>query len=93
MGQIYASARETVVWLGEETEEVRHSFRLIEGVRSHYPEYILTEMSNTPHSVGMFLLTEDFNAERINSSYNWGPIQELLRRPWFQRKWVLLLPA
>ena len=92
MGQVYASAQKTVIWLGEETEEVQHAFRLIEKIRSHYPGFIIAELSNMAlyeHQEEFLQATNGFDAKKINSSYDWGPIQELLHRPWFQRKWVL----
>jgi hypothetical protein len=91
MDQIYSSARQTVVWLGEETAEVRDAFRLIERINSHYPESIFTGMANMAfqeHSANLLRVTQGFNAEKINASYDWRPIRELFCRPWFQRKWV-----
>ncbi|GAB1318455.1 hypothetical protein MFIFM68171_08665 [Madurella fahalii] len=69
MSWIYSTAQNVVIWLGEQTSDVRGAFSVLES---------FDRMCNT-------LL---YDNEEIYS-LNWSPVFHLLRRPWFQRTWII----
>jgi hypothetical protein len=71
MGYIYSQARRVVIWLGEETEEVRGAMALIKEVGASW------RYSSTPQNMPK------------KSYSDFAPVFALLRRPWFQRTWII----
>lgn len=73
MGTIYSTAKRTIIWLGEEAEEVKGSLEILQRALLMRPE-----RRSTYHGIwDTFLLRQC------------APLYSLLSRPWFQRKWVV----
>ncbi|KAM0425499.1 hypothetical protein ACHAPT_009288 [Fusarium lateritium] len=73
MGSIYSRARKVVVWLGEQTKEVEGAFATLEK-GAHNMRYSWSSPRNLPPE---------------SQSLDWLPVFNLLRRPWFQRTWII----
>jgi hypothetical protein len=91
MASIYRQARGVLVWLGEETEDVKFSFESIKMANSFFPP---PEAEFTDEATMRQAITEDAYALSDEGKpnlfeYDWNPIVCLLRRPWFERKWVI----
>lgn len=90
MAEIYSHASRVLIWLGEETEEVRDAFETVEKALSYFPPE--NEDSNTDKKPVQRLvdgLTTPHSGIRQLFSFNWIPLGKLLARTWFQRKWVI----
>jgi hypothetical protein len=86
MGQIYRSACQTLVWLGEETTDVEQSLQSIKSIRDRFPTY------DDDFKFDTRFTDDDLASLRIDSgNWEWEPVLSLLHRPWFERKWVTLL--
>lgn len=90
MGQIYRSARQTLVWVGEETKELERSLQSVQNLRDNFFSFATFTVD------GGFKATDpaftDGGLARLrNGSVNWEwePLVSLLQLPWFQRKWVI----
>ncbi|KAF4419901.1 Heterokaryon incompatibility protein 6, OR allele [Fusarium austroafricanum] len=68
MGSIYKGARRVVIWLGEQTEDVKGAFHTLE------------EWGKLEWKRSKGLKAEDLD---------WLAVSNLLKRPWFQRMWIL----
>jgi len=90
MGQIYRSARQTLVWLGEETKELERSLQSIQNLRDNFFSFTaFTADDGFKANVPGF--TDDGLARVRKDSVNWEwkPLVSLLQLPWFQRKCVI----
>jgi hypothetical protein len=87
MGDIYSSAVQTLIWLGEETDDVKTSFDELKQFIDRLPRGL--DLSAFDPTVSMevpqFLLDGLASREQIPLS----GIANLLARPWFGRKWVI----
>jgi hypothetical protein len=70
MGSIYSKARQVVIWLGEQTQEVQEAFSILGNTSSVRGS---RKRSFSPAAV----------------SGDWSPVFNLLKRPWFQRTWII----
>lgn len=93
MAEIYSSASRTLIWLGEETSDVRDSFESIRIARSFLPaesggaDIIHADFDRTAFETSHW---NNEKAEQMNlHRVNWRSIVKLLERPWFQRKWII----
>lgn len=84
MGQIYAKANRTVVWLGEEVDEfgdcgnaMRDSHRLCKEMDKY------TRKDGSLDKKKLRVLREE------KSGVDWGAMERLLLRPWWRRVWTL----
>jgi len=89
MGDIYSTASRTLIWLGEDTKEVEKSFA--SPVCKLLPSSSIFQID--PREDTPLLINEihrNFIDRRdIVLSCNWDSVMNLLRRPWFRRKWVI----
>lgn len=89
MGRIYSSARQVVVWLGEESRDSSVAIRTLTNlgsdidVRSEDSEYHIVPRKGCK----AFVLDRDHPAMR-SWALSWIAIRSLLNRPWFMRLWV-----
>lgn len=90
MGQIYKSAHQTLVWLGEKTTELEQSFQSVQDMRDRFLS--ITGVANA-YALDHSSLTDDDWAIMRNESvyWEWKPLVSLLQLPWFRRKWVTLV--
>lgn len=81
MGTIYSKASRVIVWLGEQTEESRKAFSMIhkKWSKAFNRRYIRIFPEDN--------FSDDF--EDGLKTTDWSPVYDLLRRPWFQRTWVI----
>lgn len=101
MGDIYACAQRTIVWLGEETSSVRGWVRAVKTIWISLP---LHADGRSPKSVAELrahdieTLHEFGRKESLSflqrrasilSDPTWKTIAALLRHAWFTRKWVI----
>jgi hypothetical protein len=98
MGEIYKRAERCLVWLGEEIGPVKNSLETIDNLYSVLPglETIiessdrstlykkLMEASAVPNQLGL-----GDKGEKNILDLDWEPLSNLLRNPWFSRKWVI----
>lgn len=70
MGFIYSNARKVVIYLGDETENVKGGMALM---KAAIPSFEYASRTGTSQAV----------------SWDWSPAFNLLRRPWFQRTWII----
>lgn len=80
MAKIYSRAERVLIWLGEETEDVKTSFASIIEAHSLFVGDDV-EFEGPDHSNSELLLTI-FN-------FDWQRIANLIKRSWFTRKWVI----
>ncbi|KAK2026715.1 hypothetical protein LX32DRAFT_641630 [Colletotrichum zoysiae] len=85
MGDIYAAARSTVIWLGEESDEVRMAFgwlrRFADGAWDS-----ISDPGSITRNQAEDMLQAAFGRHLITAFRH---IWALLGRPWFARKWVI----
>jgi hypothetical protein len=92
MGEIYAAASTTVIWLGEESDEVKMAFgwlRRFDSIRDVSgldPDVSNDKSGLIPWSLVQDLVWAVFGRHRDAA---FGHIWALLDRPWFTRKWVI----
>lgn len=92
MGEIYAAASWTAIWLGEESDEIRMAFSWLR--RFHkiwmsavsHPSWWEDDSGFIPPELGRGMLEATFGG---NQAAAFGHIWTLLDRPWFTRKWVI----
>ncbi|KAI8623908.1 heterokaryon incompatibility protein-domain-containing protein [Xylariaceae sp. FL1651] len=89
MSGIFSQAKRVVVWLGEDTLDVRGAFS-VRPSRGYFlgPEGIALRQSKWELKQSNFDCTMD-NAAVSLSDGNLLPLIRLLERPWFRRLWVL----
>jgi hypothetical protein len=73
MGNIYSKAKSTLVWLGEETEDVKNSFELIRLSLILWPR----DGHGNSSLHGKLVL------------HQFQPVRALMSREWYTRKWVI----
>lgn len=91
MAEIYRKADEVLIWLGEETEDVKSSFESILVAQSFFPPSDFQANDEADLRQKILEVTEalsDIGAPNL-FNYDWNPLISLLLRPWFQRKWVI----
>ncbi|KAH7138761.1 heterokaryon incompatibility protein-domain-containing protein [Dendryphion nanum] len=89
MGQIYASARRTVIWLGEASDDIKGAFSTLEKA---YPRVLLHLPISLVFAVVPMLqpFVPRLIAEpHLPKSADWNAVNRLLERPWFQRTWIV----
>jgi Heterokaryon incompatibility protein (HET) len=91
MGDIYSIASRTLIWLGEDTKEVEKSFASLKSIRKLLPSCSIFQFD--PREDTSLLINKihrNFIDRRDHVlSRNWDSVMNLLRRPWFRRKWVI----
>lgn len=88
MGDIYASATRTLVWLGEEAEEDCRALSIIREVVEPKLEP-LSKIGVVPNQRGDYRPTELIIESGDLCTADVGQICVLLTRPWFDRVWVI----
>lgn len=92
MGEIYANATKTLIWIGEETEDTKGWAEALIRVRRHFPEDI-NSIDFESHTEYWNRTLTGLSTEQLEESIfftkDWTPVRMLLRRPWFCRKWVI----
>jgi Heterokaryon incompatibility protein (HET) len=108
MGDIYSNAFKTILWLGEETEDVRGWAESLTKLRGYFRGDLESRLprlefkstfSEDLDKIRDLILEQGmldssiFSAENVQDHFLmtdlWKPVVALLRRPWFQRKWVI----
>jgi hypothetical protein len=79
MRDIYASATQVLVWLGGPSGDSSSAFLQIKRLAKYYKDHPNTDFKSSQDGI-QFL---------ENLPPDWKPLEALLRRPWFQRIWVL----
>lgn len=82
MGQIYAQASKTVIWLGEGIPANAQAFQALEdgGMR-------LLELRKQENDSAM--IRAKFLSDPKTKRGHWDALGDLLRNPWFERVWVI----
>jgi hypothetical protein len=81
-----------LIWLGKATDDVEDAFSSIKWIRQFPTRSLRTICSNPKEEKSFF--REDYvrlrgaSLEKLPES-KLKPIERLLRRPWFQRKWIV----
>jgi len=76
MTLIYGFAQRTVIWLGEEKDESFRAMLLLRG---------LSRVAKEQHGDTML----DSAVREFSDNSKWAALDQLLRRPWWQRTWVI----
>lgn len=80
----------TLIWLGDETDELKDSFSSIQDARSSFP---LTHPATINFPMETFQKTYNCDLSKVTMHltyrFDWKPIVSMLRLPWFRRKWVI----
>ncbi|KAF1967161.1 HET-domain-containing protein [Bimuria novae-zelandiae CBS 107.79] len=89
MDSIYSGARQVLIWLGEENNEVKGAFQVMKRLECsfkglHRKRYI----SNRAPFLDSTLNTL-FPTPLLGPDFEWEPVLALLRQPWFQRMWII----
>lgn len=87
MSQIYPLSQKVIIWLGSESEDSKHALETLEYF-SKQVEYIISHRwGDSPDAQ-----EPDWWRDNVALPYDkktWQSILSLLRRPWFERVWVL----
>ncbi|KAK4159411.1 heterokaryon incompatibility protein-domain-containing protein [Cladorrhinum sp. PSN259] len=94
MGAIYSGADEVLIWLGEETADVRGALQLIPQMRRHYNKMLRFRRVVFPLLSQMLgplaaVLMHWVSPKRTHAPVDWAPVINLFRRPWFTRTWII----
>jgi len=94
MASIYAKASQTLIWLGEETSDVKGWARASYAIRKFFPDGAFRE--NVESLTQERREFQKYHARRlllgldnIYSTVHAIAIGNLYMRPWFRRKWVI----
>lgn len=88
MGDIYARGRQVIVWLGEETEDVRTSIECFERLDKFFLENEPGYPDDDPDRWNVFPSGGSSNFSKLHemeAEYK-TPIANFVRRPWFTRR-------
>ncbi|KAL8369638.1 hypothetical protein RB595_000125 [Gaeumannomyces hyphopodioides] len=93
MGDVYAAAWGTVIWLGEESPEVVRAFGHLRRVGEAFLESVVSDPP-TPQEGSGFIAGDRVKmvlrqALSNNQSQAFRDVWALLERPWFARKWII----
>lgn len=96
MGSIYSSARQVLIWLGEETGEVKGAFQVMKRLEAsfaalHSKRYVSNRVPLLDSTLEAL-----FPTSMLGPNFEWKPVIGLLQRPWFQRTWIIqeaILPS
>ncbi|PKS09820.1 hypothetical protein jhhlp_004443 [Lomentospora prolificans] len=80
MGDIYSGSRRVVIFLGERTADVAGAFSILKKVN--------WKLSTSTRFTTLFHRHTDRDA-LSDVCEDWSPVFNLLRRPWFQRTWII----
>ncbi|KAF4944325.1 hypothetical protein FGADI_12779 [Fusarium gaditjirri] len=91
MHEIYSQAQEVLIYLGKSDASVHGA---IESMRwldwKFMPLYTRQFLLSSNIGMASFFIERWTNMKPINrKDFSWDPIINLLRRPWFQRTWVI----
>ncbi|RKL39845.1 hypothetical protein BFJ72_g6574 [Fusarium proliferatum] len=91
MHEIYSQAQEVLIYLGRSDASVHGA---IESMRwldwKLMPLYVRQFLLSSNIGMASFFVEKWTKMKPINhQDFNWDPIINLLRRPWFQRTWVI----
>ncbi|KAF2259423.1 HET-domain-containing protein [Lojkania enalia] len=89
MGQIYAGARRTIVWLGETSDNVKGALSTLQNV---YPWVMLYAPFELLFEVVPLLqpfAPKWISQPHLPESANWNAVNRLLELPWFRRTWIV----
>lgn len=101
MGDIYTAATFTVIWLGDEDERIRRAFRWLGRFADIFETLNVSGPLDTPHEQALAArFSADNNLEarvilrkafgdKTSQARAFRDIWEMLRQPWFMRKWVI----
>ncbi|KAF9872365.1 hypothetical protein CkaCkLH20_10192 [Colletotrichum karsti] len=92
MGQVYAGASKTRVWLGESTQFDMHALETLMAISQVLSKFLTEarQLETDPNPQRLLLLVQaQFwttpNIERLE----WGLVAEMLNRAWFKRTWII----
>jgi hypothetical protein len=89
MDTIYSGARQVLIWLGEEDNETKGAFEAMKRLEGsfkglHRKRYISNRVPFLDSTLNTLLPTP-----LLGRNFEWEPVIALLRRPWFQRTWII----
>jgi hypothetical protein len=85
MGDVYSSAQLVVAWLGEPADDSDRAMQFIATLHNEIKQFNLHEL-DPAHGMGY---VEQFPSFKQLNSPDWVAFQNLFRRPWFSRLWVI----
>jgi hypothetical protein len=85
MRDIYANAREVIIWLGEEHHSDRNAFQFLHWLFLHF-----NKQGNKVHREVVEVPSENmWEQVKFEQHHNFGSLKALLGRDWFTRTWVV----
>lgn len=84
MAKIYASAKQVVVWLGENYGDINEAFETLYAIAEKLVPIWKASMEGEDPAV-LSLRTMAFKADPNVRRLHWDSLAELLKRAWFQR--------
>lgn len=96
MGDVFSKAARVIIWLGEETHDVRDAFDVIRKLRFYFWRQYSWQQE-TPRLYRRVKWSKAWNEPilrrevegAILEELDWQPLIDLLHRPWFHRLWVV----
>jgi hypothetical protein len=90
MAKIYKQAAQVLIWLDEESEDLKSCSESVRTAYSLFPPLDITtvDRSDARQLMSNYSRTLTRGSKSTVFDYNWRPLVCLLRRPWFRRKWV-----
>ncbi|KAF4988142.1 hypothetical protein FDECE_15172 [Fusarium decemcellulare] len=96
MRDIYAQAKQTIIWLGPETSQlgdIRSSISDSYGLFAASAIQDLNSVDESRHNIVQQVMPAAVELKKEGKpnliDYDWKPLADLLARPWFTRKWVI----
>jgi hypothetical protein len=90
MGDIYAKADRVIVWLGNSSDTLIEALEMIYHVRhSVWDRHFNAERNTIWNKSSEEPVIRRMIHETYFQDVNWGPLNDLLTLPWFQRLWVV----
>ena len=92
MGRIYSKARRVLIWLGEEPKDTGGAIGSIKQLDTYFKAlYRKRRITRLLPAFGTWttILSDAFPTSKVPIDFDWGPVLQLLERPWFLRTWII----
>ncbi|KAG2419779.1 hypothetical protein HFD88_004575 [Aspergillus terreus] len=92
MGSIYSKARQVLIWLGNETDDVKGAFQSLERLETQLKPLLRKLYVTNRHPALEVFASFFFPTREIaiqDPERRWSEIRNLFHRQWFQRIWVI----
>ena len=89
---IYSKARRVLIWFDEDAVDAGGAIDSIRQLDSSFKTlYRKRLITNLLPAFGTWtiILGDAFSTSKVPTDFDWGPVLQLLKYPWFLRTWII----